>query len=57
MNRGKVPGMHGFDPREPDSRACWLTSHPCERTPVQINEIYHVMRAAAARIASASPAR
>jgi len=57
MNRGRVPGMHGFDPREPDSRACWLTSHPCERTPVQINEIYHVMRAAAARIASASPAR
>jgi hypothetical protein len=55
MNRGRVPGMHGFDPREPDSKACWLTSHPCDHTPVQINEIYHVMRAAAARIAHTTP--
>jgi len=57
MNRRSVPGMHGFDPREPDSRACWLTTHPCEHTPSQIHEIYHVMRAAAERVAATSSAR
>ncbi|HEX4085832.1 MAG TPA: alkaline phosphatase family protein [Chthoniobacteraceae bacterium] len=49
MNRGRVPGMHGFDPREPDSRACWLTTHELDFNPRRINEIYHVMRAAAGR--------
>jgi hypothetical protein len=57
MNRGQVPGMHGFDPREPDSRACWLTTHPCERKPAQIHEIYQVMRASADRVAAERLAR
>jgi hypothetical protein len=57
MNRGKVPGMHGFDPREPDSRACWLTTHRIENPPAQIHQIYHVMRAAADKSApSRAPA-
>ena len=47
MNRGRVPGMHGFDPREPDSAACWLATHPCEQPPAQIHEIFYVMRRAA----------
>src|SRR5579862_76520 len=47
MNRGRVPAMHGFDPLEPDSRACWLTTHPVEQTPRQIHEIFRVMKSAA----------
>ena len=47
MNRSRVPGMHGFDPAEPDSRACWLTTHLCENPPARINGIFDVMRAAA----------
>ncbi len=54
MNRNTLPGMHGFDPREPDSRACWLTTYPCERNPARINGIFHVMRAAAEKLSTAS---
>ncbi len=50
MNRSRVPGMHGFDPAEPDSKACWLTTHPVANSPARINEIFHVMKAAAASI-------
>ena len=50
MNRSRVPAMHGFDPAEPDSRACWLTTHPCENPPARINEIFDVMKAAASRV-------
>ena len=30
MNLKRVPAMHGFDPAEPDSKACWLTTHPVD---------------------------
>jgi hypothetical protein len=57
VSRGGLPAMHGFDPSQPDSRACWLTTHPCENSPSRIHEIYRVMRAAAEKISSASAAR
>ena len=44
MNLKRVPAMHGFDPAEPDSRACWLTTHPVDPAPARINEIHEVMR-------------
>ena len=50
MNLRRVPAMHGFDPAEPDSRACWLTTHPAREKPRQIHEIFHVMRGAADRL-------
>ncbi len=51
MARHRVPAMHGFDPGHPNSAACWLTSHPT-RVPRRIEEIFHVMREAAERVAS-----
>ena len=49
MNRHRGPAMHGFDPREPDSQACWLSNH-CEYTaPRRIEGIFDVMCAAARR--------
>lgn len=48
MNQRRVPAMHGFDPREPDSAACWLTSYECPNPPLRIEKIFDVMRAAAA---------
>ncbi len=57
MNQRRVPGMHGFDPDLPNSRACWLTSHPVQNPPARIEQIYHVMQTAADRIASERPAR
>ena len=47
MNRSRVPAMHGFDPAEPDSAACWLTSHPCPEPPQRLDGIYQVMQRAA----------
>jgi hypothetical protein len=49
MNLRRVPAMHGFDPAEPDSRACWLTTHPVPERPRQIHEIFRVMKGAAVR--------
>lgn len=46
MNMGFVKGMHGYDPSDSDSAACWLTSHPT-RTVKGLNDIYPVMRDAA----------
>lgn len=51
MNRKRVPAMHGFDPAEPDSRACWLTTHPVDPAPQRINEIFGVMQRAADALA------
>jgi len=50
MSRHKVPAMHGFAPEDPTSTACWLSSHPTE-APRRIEQIYHVMRAAAEKVA------
>lgn len=47
MNQRHVTGMHGYDPREPASPACWLTNHAAYPAPARINEIYHVMEEAA----------
>jgi hypothetical protein len=47
MNQRHVTGMHGYDPREPASPACWLTNHAAYPAPARINEIYHVMKEAA----------
>jgi len=44
MNRGFVRGMHGFSPEDPDSAACWLTSHPVQEPPRRIEQIHGVMR-------------
>lgn len=49
MNRHRVPAMHGFDPGEPDSAACWLANHAGYRPPGRIEGIFDVMRAAAER--------
>jgi hypothetical protein len=46
MNLRRVPAMHGFDPAEADSAACWLTTHPVMPVPRRINEIFEVMRTA-----------
>ena len=51
MNQRRVPAMHGYDPDLPQSRACWLTSHEVDQAPARIEGIYHVMRAAADRVA------
>ena len=51
MNQRRVPAMHGYDPDLPQSRACWLTSHAVAQAPTRIEGIYHVMRAAADRLA------
>jgi hypothetical protein len=53
MNRHRVPAMHGFDPREPDSAACWLSNHDGYTAPRRIEGIFAVMRAAAIRAAGA----
>lgn len=47
MNQRHVPGMHGFDPQDPDSAACWLTNHDHYPAPARIEQIHHVMREAA----------
>ncbi len=47
MNQRHVTGMHGYDPREPASAACWLTNHTACSSPARINEIYNVIREAA----------
>ena len=39
--------MHGFDPAEPDSKACWLTTHAVAQAPRQIHQIFEVMKTAA----------
>ena len=52
MNRARVPAMHGFDPAEPDSRACWLTTHAVANPPARINGIFNVMLDAAERAKS-----
>jgi len=46
MNQRRVPGMHGFDPAEADSAACWLTSEPCADPPRRIEQIFQVMHRA-----------
>jgi len=51
MNQSRVPAMHGYAPDLPHSRACWLTSHAVAEPPARIEGIYHVMRAAADRVA------
>lgn len=51
MNRHRVPAMHGFDPREPDSQACWLCNHGDYAAPRRIEGIQEVMRTAAQRAA------
>ena len=43
MNQRSVPGMHGFDPAEPDSAACWLTNHDSCAVPGRIEQIFQVM--------------
>jgi hypothetical protein len=50
MNLRRVPAMHGFDPAEADSAACWLTTHPT-RVPARIHEIYEVMKEAGQKFA------
>lgn len=47
MNQRHVPGMHGYDPRDPDSAACWLTNHTHYAAPPRIEQINRVMREAA----------
>jgi len=47
MNQRRVPAMHGFDPNEPDSAACWLTNYPCPNPPRRLDGIYKVMSQAA----------
>jgi hypothetical protein len=54
MNLGKVTAMHGFDPAEPESRACWLTTHPTLHRPFQIHQIFDVMKEAAVAIVAAA---
>jgi hypothetical protein len=56
MNLGKVTAMHGFDPAEHESRACWLTTHPVISVPRQIHQIFDVMRDAAKAIDIDNPA-
>lgn len=51
MARHRVPAMHGFDPDDKDSAACWLTSHPVE-PPRRIEGIFGVMKRAAERVAA-----
>jgi predicted AlkP superfamily pyrophosphatase or phosphodiesterase len=53
MGGERVAGMHGFSPEDPNSKACWLTSHPT-RVPRRIEEIFLVMKEAAERVAAES---
>ncbi len=47
MNQRHVPGMHGYDPQDLDSAACWLTNHDHYEAPDRIEKINRVMRQAA----------
>jgi len=47
MNQRNVPGMHGYDPRDSESAACWLTNHDHYPAPPRIEKIHDVMLAAA----------
>jgi len=47
MNQRRVPAMHGFDPDEPESAACWLTTHPDPDPPKRIEGIFKTMLRAA----------
>jgi hypothetical protein len=47
MNQRRVPAMHGYDPAEADSAACWLTNYPREHSPKRIEGIFNVMIEAA----------
>lgn len=47
MNQRNVPGMHGYDPQDADSAACWLTNHDHYPAPARIEKIHDVMLAAA----------
>ena len=46
MNQRHVHGMHGFDPQDADSAACWLTNHEHYIAPTRIEKIHDVMLAA-----------
>ena len=48
MNQRNVPGMHGYDPQDSESAACWLTNHNHYPVPPRIEKIHDVMQAAAA---------
>jgi len=47
MNQRRVPAMHGFDPAEADSAACWLTNYDCPAPPKRLDGIFGVMKNAA----------
>lgn len=49
MNRHRVPAMHGYDPRAPESQACWLANHQEYPAPRRIDGVFDVMRTAALR--------
>jgi len=49
MNQRHVVGMHGYDPQEPASAACWLTNHAAYEPPHRIEQINRVMKEASAR--------
>lgn len=57
MNLGKVTAMHGFDPAEPESRACWLTTHATLQTPRQIHQIFDVMKQTATAVSGRAPSQ
>jgi hypothetical protein len=52
VSRSGLRAMHDFDPTDPDSRACWLTTHLCERPPGRIDEIHRVMLSSAMSLAN-----
>jgi hypothetical protein len=56
VSRSGLRAMHDFDPTDPDSRACWLTTHPCENPPARIDEIHRVMLTSAAALSDPSAA-
>jgi hypothetical protein len=47
MNQRRVPAMHGYDPDEPDSAACFLSTTQVERPPARIEQIHRLMQEAA----------
>lgn len=47
MNQRHVPGMHGYEPQESESAACWLTNHDHYQKPARIEKIHDVMQEAA----------
>ena len=47
MNQRHVPGMHGYEPQESESAACWLTNHDNYHKPTRIEKIHDVMQEAA----------